>query len=233
MGRETLNREQIVGAAIELLDAEGEDGLSMRKLGQRLGSAATAMYWHVGNKENLLALAADEVWHELPLPDPGALGWREAARRMMYDLKALSARHPWLMRVVHTHFAYGEGMARYQDTGYAIFEAAGFSGWELDHAVNTTSTFVIGTSLMDQTEASRLKERAAPGRDKGTETVDEAEAEALAGAEAIASKYPRLAARLAEHHGSDPAAMAERAFAYGVEAILDGLQTRLGPTPGR
>ena len=54
----------------------------MRALGKQLGSAATAVYWHVGSKENLVTLAGDQVWHEITLPDPAALGWREAATRM-------------------------------------------------------------------------------------------------------------------------------------------------------
>ena len=70
MPRDTLTREQIVDAAIELLDRDGLEGLNMRALGQRLGSAATAVYWHVGSKDNLIALAADQVWNEIGRPDP-------------------------------------------------------------------------------------------------------------------------------------------------------------------
>jgi AcrR family transcriptional regulator len=51
MPRDTLTREQIVKAAMELLDDEGLEGLNMRALGRRLGSAATAVYWHVGSKD--------------------------------------------------------------------------------------------------------------------------------------------------------------------------------------
>ena len=71
MPRDTLTRDQIVTAAIDLLDAEGLEGLNMRALGQRLGSAATAVYWHVGSKDNLIALAGDQVWSEIALPDLG------------------------------------------------------------------------------------------------------------------------------------------------------------------
>src|SRR2546430_17418946 len=78
MPRDTLTREQIVSAAIDLLDAEGLEGLNMRALGQRLGSAATAVYWHVGSKDNLIALAADQVWSEIARPDPDTAGWRGA-----------------------------------------------------------------------------------------------------------------------------------------------------------
>jgi AcrR family transcriptional regulator len=52
MARDTLTLEQIVDAAVELLDAEGLEGLNMRALGKRPGSAPTAVYWHVGSKDN-------------------------------------------------------------------------------------------------------------------------------------------------------------------------------------
>jgi hypothetical protein len=52
----------------------------MRALGTRLHSAATAVYWHVGSRERLIALAADRAWAEVELPDPAGVGWRTAAR---------------------------------------------------------------------------------------------------------------------------------------------------------
>src|SRR4029077_486976 len=75
MPRDTLTRVQIVGAAIDLLGADGLEDLNMRALRHRLGSAATAVYWHVGSKDNLIALAADQVWSEIARPDPAVVGW--------------------------------------------------------------------------------------------------------------------------------------------------------------
>jgi len=80
MPRDTLTREQIVKAAIDLLDTEGLEGLNMRALGKRLDSAATAVYWHVGSKDNLIALAADQAWNEIVLPDLTAINWRTGLR---------------------------------------------------------------------------------------------------------------------------------------------------------
>ncbi|CAM5662038.1 hypothetical protein STENM327S_08358 [Streptomyces tendae] len=84
MPRDTLTREQIVRAAIELLDAEGLEGLNMRSLGKRLDSAATAVYWHGQNKDNLVVLAGNEVWNEVGLPDlaPSAGAWRRPRWRV-------------------------------------------------------------------------------------------------------------------------------------------------------
>jgi TetR/AcrR family transcriptional regulator, tetracycline repressor protein len=54
-----LSRDQIIGVALEMVEAEGLGGLTMRRLAGKLGVAATAIYWHVGDKEALLdALAA-------------------------------------------------------------------------------------------------------------------------------------------------------------------------------
>ncbi|MDT9693051.1 TetR/AcrR family transcriptional regulator C-terminal domain-containing protein [Streptomyces sp. P9(2023)] len=224
MARETLSKDQIVRAAVELLDSEGIDGLSMRRLGKRLGSAATAMYWHVASKESLVVLAADAVWGELKFPDPAEVGWRAAARALVHDTYALGKRHPWLVPAISSHFVYGHGMARFQDHSYAIYEAAGFKGWELDWAVNSAFTFVTGTLLVDATEATLATAQVPRG--KGDEAKP-----ALSVADwayGIASQYPRLLARIEEQRGTDPAAMTSEKFEFGVEAILDGLEARLG-----
>lgn len=225
MARETLNREQIVRAAIELLDAEGIDGLSMRKLGQRLGSAATAMYWHVGNKENLLLLAADEVWSEVRLPDVQAVGWRPAARELMYAVRELCDRHRWLVRVITTYFAYSEGMARFQECAYETFETAGFRDADLDWAVSTPFMFVTGLAFMSTTEAAEVKQRAS----QDAAAQPEEEAAVLAQANALAAKFPRLGASVEAQaqRGQSFADQVEEVFAFGVETILDGLAARL------
>ncbi|MGK5632745.1 TetR/AcrR family transcriptional regulator [Streptomyces sp. URMC 123] len=228
MPRETLSRDQIVRAAIELLDAEGLEGLSMRRLGQRLGSAATAMYWHVGSKDNLIVLAADEVWRELELVDPEENGWRAAARTLVHDCYAMVLRHPWLVTAIGTHFVYGHGTARFQNHAYAIYEAAGFTGQELDWAANAAFTFAAGTAVVDAMEAAAARVRSRPpegGAGKGGERGQGQDP--MEWALEIASQYPRLRARLDEHAGADPAEMIRQKFAFGVEAILDGLEARL------
>src|SRR5215471_14287264 len=85
MRSDTLTLEQIVTAAIDLLDAEGLEGLNMRALGKRLGAAATAVYWHLESKDDLVALAGNQVWNEIALPELPAVDWRTAAAAMATD----------------------------------------------------------------------------------------------------------------------------------------------------
>jgi AcrR family transcriptional regulator len=58
---EALTKEQIVEAAVEILDTQGEAALTFRTLAARLATGSGAIYWHVANKDHLLATAADHV----------------------------------------------------------------------------------------------------------------------------------------------------------------------------
>lgn len=221
MPRDTLTREQIVKAAINLLDAEGLEGLNMRALGERLGSVAAAVYWHVGSKENLVALAADQVWNEIPLPDPDAVGWRTAAATMATDLLAMLARHPWLMQAFGSFLLFGSGKARHDDHSLAIFEAAGFAGALADQAAATVFTFVLGHALGTAATVSLTRKLRREGGD-----AKERMREGMEKAREIAAQFPRLRTRLdtaTDDYGGSP----ENSFAFGLQAILNGLEARL------
>ncbi|MCX4545705.1 TetR/AcrR family transcriptional regulator [Streptomyces sp. NBC_01565] len=167
MPRETLTREQIIRTAIELLDEEGLEGLNMRALGKRLGTAATAVYWHVKNKDDLVRLVGDRVWDEVELPDLDAVDWRTAATRMATGLHEMLSRHPWLVQAFGTYLFHGPGKARHDDHSLAVYEAAGFAGPAADRAAAATFTFVLG-NVLGASAAISLTRRL--GRDGGDET---------------------------------------------------------------
>ncbi|WP_219214402.1 TetR/AcrR family transcriptional regulator [Variovorax boronicumulans] len=58
---ESLSRDRIIEAAIELLDSSGEGGLTFRSLSERLATGPGALYWHVANKDDLLNAACDAI----------------------------------------------------------------------------------------------------------------------------------------------------------------------------
>src|SRR5579875_2585707 len=74
-GRAPLSRDAIVDAALRVLDAEGMDGLSMRRVGEELGAGAASIYWHVQNKDELLQLVFERVISEIELPVPDPSRW--------------------------------------------------------------------------------------------------------------------------------------------------------------
>jgi AcrR family transcriptional regulator len=221
MPRDTLNREQIVEAAIELLDTAGLEGLNMRSLGNRLGSAATAVYWHVGSKDNLIALAGDRVWHEITLPDLTAIGWRTAATQMAIELHAMLTRHPWLVQAFGSFVVFGPGKARHDDHNLAIYEAAGFTDAQAGQAMATVFTFVLGNALGPAAAASFTRKLSRDGGD-----AEKLMRDSMAKAREIAMRFPRLRARL-DTAAAEYAAAPDNSFEFGLQAILDGLEAQL------
>jgi AcrR family transcriptional regulator len=219
MVRETLTREQIVTTTIGILDAEGIEALSMRRLGQQLGSAATSMYWHVGSRQNLIALASDQIWSSIELPDIDASGWRAAALLLASGMDDVLTAHRWLAAATTGYFAYGPGMARFQDHSYAIYEAAGFEGTDLDWANSTVFSFVLGAALGEAYGAD-MRARLDEDHPGGLE-------DRLRMSEETAGEFPRLRARIEAQRGIDRDAARQESFAYGMETVLDGLQSRL------
>jgi AcrR family transcriptional regulator len=221
MARDTLTREQIVQAALDLLDAGGLEGLSMRALGERLGSAATAVYWHVGSKENLITLAGDRAWNEVPLPDWETLGWREAGRQMAVGLYAMVTRHPWLIQAFGTFLIVGPGKASRDDHGLAIFEAAGFTTGQADQAAAIVFSYVLGNALGPAADAALARKLA-----RGDDATSQLVAQNFAKAKEAAMRYPRLRARL-EAGAAESSSPPSGSFEIGLDAILDGLETHL------
>ena len=222
MPRDTLTREQIVAAAVQLLDTEGLEGLNMRSLGQRLGSAATAVYWHVDSKDNLIALASDQAWNEITLPDLTAMDWRTAAANMATDLHAMLTRHPWLVQAFGSFLVFGPGKARHDDHILAVYEAAGFTGAQADRAAATVFTFVLGNALSSAAATSLSRKLSREGGDAGELMRD-----GMTKASEIAMQFPRLRARLDTAAAADYAAAPDHTFEFGLQAVLDGLQARL------
>jgi AcrR family transcriptional regulator len=221
MPRSTLTRDQIVEAAIKLLDEDGLDGLNMRALGTRLGSAATAVYWHVGSKDDLVDLAVDQAWHEIALPDPVAIGWRDAALAMATELHSMLTRHPWVLHTFGSYLTYGHGKARYDDANIAIYETAGLAGAAVDQAITTVYTFVLGHALGTAAPVSLRRRLARNGPDPEQAIRDRMEQ-----ARQIAATFPRLKARL-ETPSADYASAPADSFEFGLTVILDGLATTL------
>ena len=221
MPRDTLTREQIVTAAIGLLDAEGLDGLNMRALGTRLGSAATAVYWHVGSKANLIALAGDQVWGEVAFPDPDPAGWRAAAWAMATSLHAMLTRHSWLVQAFGAYIVFGPGKARHDDHLLAIYEAAGFPAAQADQAASAVFTFVLGNALGPAAAASLTRNLS-----RADGSADALIRDTMTRARDIATQFPRLRGRL-ETPAADYAAAPEHSFEFGLQAILDGLEAQL------
>jgi AcrR family transcriptional regulator len=123
--RDPLTRDQIVKAAVKLLDAEGLDGLSMRRLADDLGTGAASLYWHVGSKDGLLDLVFDELIGELAVPDPQPDQWQEQLKDIARTMRASILRHRDLVRISIGRIPLGPNALRWSERVVAILRAGG------------------------------------------------------------------------------------------------------------
>lgn len=221
MVAETLTREEIVMRTIELLDDEGLEGLNIRELGKRLGSAPSAVYWHVKGKRELVALAGEQVWTELDLPEFTSADWRSAAVKMATDYHAMLIRHPWLLQVFGTFAVYGPNRARHDDHNLAIFQTAGFSGARALLAASAVATFALGNALASAGKAALKREFRRSG--KRADTLIQENTEKF---RAIAMQFPHLRQLIEETQRSGKGA-SDSPFEFGLQALLDGLESLL------
>lgn len=91
--RTPLTRRAIVDAALRVLDREGMDRLSMRKVAEELGTGAGSLYWHVRNKGELLQLVFERVTEEVVLPPPDPSRWQEQVREVVREGRRVLNRH--------------------------------------------------------------------------------------------------------------------------------------------
>lgn len=217
-----LSQDQIVAAAIKLLDTDGLDALSMRKLGAELGAVATAVYWHVANKDELLELVVDQVYGELEVPViTEASQWRQAAMATAVSLREMLQRHPWLSATLaDVGITYlGPNLMAMSDRMLALYETGGFSLLEADQASKTVIGFVLGVAGNESATQTRLA--------RTGQSVEEWIAKAWPAAEAAAQDHPRMRELYAAYRERDLEADTAGTFAYGVDRILDGLELRL------
>lgn len=91
--RQRLDRRRILEAALAVVDRDGLDALSMRRLGAELGADPMAAYHHVGDKDRLHAGIAEILWEQVARPSAGDEPI-EALRALARSLRNLFRRHP-------------------------------------------------------------------------------------------------------------------------------------------
>ncbi|WP_270070825.1 TetR/AcrR family transcriptional regulator [Streptomonospora mangrovi] len=217
-----------MSAAVELLDAEGVEALSMRRLGTALGAGAASLYRHVAGKDELIELVVDRFYGELAVPDPAdGAHWRDAITACARDLRAAALRHPWVV-AVHGQAGLsqlGPNLARFSEGVLAVFEAAGFDLEEADRAMSVVLPFVIG---MVSSEAAWLSVVRRGGMD------EKAAADRLwAVTQEAMRDHPRLLAVYAGQRGTDSGRVVDAYFDYGLDRLLDGLAARLPADPAQ
>ncbi|MEV0294283.1 TetR/AcrR family transcriptional regulator [Nocardia sp. NPDC050710] len=217
-----LTREHIVAEAVSLLDAEGMEALTMRQLGARLNAGATSLYRHVANRDELIELVVDAVYGEIQVPEiDDRANWRSATVEFAAEMRAMILRHPWMAASLgQVGLSYlGPNVMRMTERMVALFEIGGFDPAEIGDAVGTVVGYVVGVGI---SEAAWLTTLARSGQSE-----DEMVAGLRPAAERAVAEFPHLRGTTTGGDWSEsPAAIRDRKFDYGVQRVLDGLESR-------
>lgn len=146
-GQPSLSREAIVASAVDLLDAQGIDGLTMRRLADRLGSGVMSLYWHVDSKEDVFDLALDSVLEYRELSQMGASqDWRAEVVRVLEDWRASMLRHPWSASLLPRRALGPNILSRLELLSKAL-SRAGVADADLNVAIWSLWNYVMGATV--------------------------------------------------------------------------------------
>lgn len=95
-----LSRAAIVASAIEMIEEEGVESLSIRKLARRCGAAPMSLYRHIATKQELLRAVADVYLAEVQYPATDELSWDESIKRVILALDEGFESHPRLAEIM-------------------------------------------------------------------------------------------------------------------------------------
>ncbi|GAB7042741.1 MULTISPECIES: TetR/AcrR family transcriptional regulator [Catenuloplanes] len=192
-----LSRERIIATATALIDEEGLDAVSTRRLAAELGVRGPSLYNHFATKDEILDAVADAIIEHVETAAFADRPWPEALRTWGHSYRAALAAHPNIV----PHMARGPGRRpaalRMADAVYGGLVREGWPPARATHIGALMRYLVAGSAL-------------------GSFARGFVEDPAL-----YAEDYPHLtqAHRLAEHQRS----VDEGAFTLGLDALIDGL----------
>jgi AcrR family transcriptional regulator len=230
--REPISREAIVAAAVNLLDRDGLDALSMRRLADELGTGAASLYWHVGSKDGLLDLVLDHLIGEEQVPDADPSQWQEQLKDVARAQRRVSLRHPYLVRISIGRIPMGPNALRFSERMLAILRAGGLpprlavQGYLL--LISTVNGFTVDETGVDD-GADLEKEDGAADRTAPADPASRQEAADLA-RDYIASLptaiFPNMVDLADEFAFADP----DERFEMLIDIFVDGLARRAAQT---
>ena len=154
-GEQQLTRERILSTALSMVDEEGIEALSMRRLAKELGVDPMAIYHHLPNKRALLSALIEGVFSEMRMPKPEENGdWRERVRAWARAFRDVARAHPKLVPYLASYpEAAAEATLESTEELYAAFEAAGMTPREIVGSVGVVVDYLNGFALAEASGA--------------------------------------------------------------------------------
>jgi AcrR family transcriptional regulator len=209
--RGRLSRELIVRTALRLMDDEGLESVTMRRVGRELGVEAMSLYNHVHDKEDLLDGVTEAVLGEFQW-EPETDDWVEQGREAARGWRRLLKSHPNVIRLMieRKHPLASADALRPTEIALDVLRRAGLSDRDTVHAFRAIGGYIFGVVMM---EVGNL----APGPPHETGEMTPAEL-----MRSIPPEFPCLAQMLPWLMGCDD----DATFELGLDLLLEGVRAK-------
>jgi AcrR family transcriptional regulator len=200
-----LKREQLISAALDLIDEEGGEALTMRSLAARVDRQVSSLYNHVGSRGELIELVRARIVEGIDVSAFGVHAWDSALEAWARSYLTAFAAHPNVIPLLATTPIRDRSTLEMYETVVGSLLAGGWSTRDAVAVMRTVEAHVLGSAL----------DIVAPG-------------DLLAQA-SVPSELTALRSALDPEHAD--ASGAERAFRLGLDALMHGLRTRHAALP--
>ena len=195
-----LTRKRIIAVAMDLIERDGVEFLSMHRVATELGCGVVSLYNYVSSTSALLDGVADAVMSGMELPSPRGGNWPEQIRAQARAFRAMARAHPRCTLVLMSRPPSSAGMLRPVELALATLRGAGFGAQDAVLIVRALVAYVIGSLLSEI--------GIAPGLD-----ADDAEAHRL---RLRPGEFPHLTALADELTGRNP----DTDFEFGLDLLV-------------
>ena len=220
--RQPLSAEAVIETALRLVDRDGLDALSMRRVAQELGTGAASLYAYFANKDELLEQLLDRIVGEIPLPvapAPGTGDWPAVVKRSCWDSRAVFLAHRDLVKVARANIPVGPNALRYTEAMLAVLRGAGIpdriAAWGMDQM----SLVIVADAVESAIHASHGRQTEADAEPYLAQVRDYF-------GSLPADRFPNLVAMA----GAMTEGSGDERFAFAIDLMVDGLARYAGAT---
>lgn len=216
---EILTRDHVLHAALDMIDAEGVEALSMRKLGQALNRDPMRVYSHTESKAALLDAVAELVLENFVVPSASDGDWEDALRAAAHSFRDIAVAHPHMVPLLVTRpmstpwSLLAPASLRWLEELLVLLTEAGFDDSGALYAYRFFTGFLAGHVLHEIQERHDDSGRSEKGFGSTVKKLP-------------SKQFPRigaLAPALATYDG-------ELEMVLGLDIVLGGLRSQLDAT---
>ncbi len=212
--RERLTRERVVEAALRVMDAEGLEAVSMRRVAREVGVEAMSLYHHVQDKDDLLAGVCSLVMQEFDIPEHDDRPWDERARSGAREWRSVLKSHPNVIALFaeQTKPVTDVDALKPMEHALSLIMETGLDEREAVQVFNVLGGYIMGFVMMETGRmfTAGAVDAESPNVELVTRTFP-------------ADQLPCIAAALPHLASNDP----DEQFELGLDLMLAGLRARL------